>query len=219
MNIPQTPTSQHAERQYLHTLIAGAWLPLLQASIFAAVIAIGVWVIAFFVFDAMDPHKPALVFFVLTWGWMLGRLQRHWLNLTSVEQFFQADINGDGVIGEATPQATAAPAPRRVVINLAQVSDKGAYQSNVINFPGTDEQLNTFAQGLMNGMSLSEKTWTPESKLYSIPEFRNLMTVMFANGLIEYISETDKRQGRRLTDKGTATMKEIATSPLPHPDL
>ena len=204
------------QRGYLHTLVAGAWLPFAQATITATVCAVCLWIVLWIVFDMIDPHKPAIVLFVIVWVYMLIKLQRHWLSLTAVEKFFQRDINGDGVIGDVVVEQKPEPAPRRrVVIDLAQISDGGSYQSNTINFPGTDEQLYTFAQGLSNGMALSEKTWTPESKLYSIADYRELKTVMFANGLIEYVSEADKRQGIRLTDKGTAMMKEITASPTP----
>ena len=106
MNIPQ---SQHTDRQYLHTLVAGAWLPLFQSTIFAGVIGIVVLTIAYFVFDARDPFKWSIVSFVIAWAYMIWTFLRHWLSLTTVEQIIQQDINGDGVIGEATPQPTARP--------------------------------------------------------------------------------------------------------------
>jgi hypothetical protein len=222
MNTTQSP---HAERQYLHTLVAGAWLPLAQSTSIAAAVAIGTWVIAYFVFDAVDPHKPAIILFVITWVYTMFKLQRHWLNLTSIEQIFQKDFNGDGVIGEAIEQPKAEAKPRRVVIQIDTVKENGNYQvgdsTDIINFPCSDDQLYTLAQGLLNGMPFSEKTWTGNGKPFSIQEFRDLKIVMFKkrNGdkepLIEYVSEKDKRQGIRLTATGKKVMEQIATSPTP----
>lgn len=207
----------HAERQYLHTLVAGAWLPFVQSTLTALVIAIGTWVITYFVFDLRDPHKWAITIFVIVWIYMLVTLQRHWLNLTTVEEFFQQDINGDGVIGEATEQQSAKP--RRVVIQLDTVKEDGHYQvgdsSALVNLPCSDDQLYTLAQGLSNGMSFSEKVWTGNGKPFSTADFRNLRAEMFKHNLIEYVNEKDKRQGIRLTSAGAAVMKECVTSPTP----
>jgi hypothetical protein len=222
MNIPTPTTSGHAERQYLHTLVAGAWLPLLQSTIIAVVVAIGTWIIAWLVFDAVDPHKPAILFFVLTWVYMLIKLQRHWLSLTTVEQFIQRDLNGDGVIGEATGQPSVTP--RHVVIQIDTVKENGQYQvgdtSALIKLPCSDEQLRTLAVGLLSGLPFSEKQWTPtkDGKPFAANEFRALRAEMQKQKLVEYVNDKDPRQGIRLTDAGRAVMEEYADSPT-RPDL
>ena len=211
----QTP---HAERQYLHSMTAGAWLPLTQATVTALAVAIGTWLIAWIVFNAMDPHKPAIVLFVITWIYMIVRLQRHWLDLTTVEKFFQTDINGDGVIGDVE-QPEEKITPRKVVIQIDSVKEDGHYQvgdqSNLIKLSVSDEQLHTLAMGLINGLSFSEKVWTGKDKPFSTNEFRTLRDEMKANGLTEYVNDKDPRQGIRLTDAGRAVMEEYANSPTP----
>ncbi len=210
-------TSQHAERQYLHTLVAGALLPLAQSTITALVVAIGTYAIAAIVFDAVDPHKPAILFFAITWVFMLLKLQRHWLSLTAVEKIMQMDLNRDGVIGEATEQAEAQP--RRVVIMMDRVKENGHYevgdQSALVKLPCDDEQLHTLAMGLINGLPFSEKQWTGKDKPFSTNEFRELRAEMQKHDLIEYVNDKDPRQGIRLTDAGRAVIEEYAASPTP----
>ena len=199
-------------------MTAGAVLPFTQATIIAFVVGIGTYVIAWLVFDAMDPHKPAILFFVLTWVAMLVKLQGHWLTRTTgiIERIIERDINNDGMIGNAQP---AEVKPRKIMIDLSTISRDKAYQSSRINFPGTEEQLVTLANGLVNGMSFTERVWSGDGKLYSVPEFRELKTVLFAHVLIEYVSEKDKRQGIRLTEKGNLAMRELANSPTPPEDI
>ena len=214
------PSSQHAERQYLHTLVAGAWLPLVQSTIFAGVIGIVVLTIAYFVFDARDPFKWSILSFVGTWAYMIWMSIRHWWSLTTVEQILQRDINGDGVIGEATPQPSAKP--RRVIVELYKVKEDGHIQvgdvSNLVKLSCSDEQLQTLAMGLENGLPFSEKQWCGKDKPFSTDDFRSLRAEMLANGLTEYVNDKDKRQGVRLTDAGRAVMSEYS-SPLPRPEV
>jgi len=194
-------------------MIAGALLPFTQASIIAGVIGVGTWSIAWLVFDMLDPHKPAIFAAVVTWVVMLVKLQKHWLARTTqkAETIIQRDIDHDGVIGPKPEE----PKPLRVMVDLSTVSKDKSYQQSRINFPGTQSQLETLAAGLLNGMAFTERTWSGNGRLYTSPEFRELKTVMFAHGLIEYISEADKRQGIRLTDKGTLAMRELSNSPTP----
>ncbi len=216
MNIQQQ-TRPHAEREYLHTFTAGALLPMVQATLLAGGVFLGVWITARLVFDAVDPHKSAILFSVITWVWTIFRLFRHWLSLTTVETILQRDINGDGMIGNVA-QPSAQSEARKIRIELSKVTE-GRYQSNTIDFPCDDEQLNTLAMGLINGMSFSEKTWAGEGKVFSSPEFRALKDVMKKHNLAEYVSEKDVRQGMRLTEEGRALMEKIAPpSPAPLED-
>ena len=122
--------------------------------------------------------------------------------------------------GEATPQLTARP--RRVVIQLDTVKEDGHYQvgdqTDNINLPCDDAQLQTLALGLINGMPFSEKQWTGKDKPFSTNQFRELRDAMKFNGLTEYVNEADPRQGIRLTAAGRAVMEECA-SPLPQPEV
>lgn len=216
MNIPTTTPKQ--EREYLHTVSAGAVLPFLQATGFAVVIFIAVYVIAAVVFNAMDPHKSAAFFAALAWVWMIWRLIKHWLYLTTpmIETIVQRDINGDGVIGQ--PQATTNDEPRavRVVnIRLDQVTSDKHYKSDMINFSCDDEQLYQLAFGLTNEppLTFAERYWTGAGKPFSTNEFRAVVSEMEKHGLCEYVNAQEPKQGRRLTESGRKLFQEIA---LPH---
>lgn len=216
MTLQQTHTKQ--EREYLHTLIAGAVLPFIQATTFAAVIFVAVWVIAAVVFNAMDPHKPAAFIAAVAWAWFLNRLFRHWLSLTTptqiIERVIQKDINGDGVIGPK-PQAPAKEEPRVVNIRLDKITSDNHYQSDLINFPCDDEQLFKLAYGLTNDppLTFAERYWTGAGKPFSTNEFRAVIAVMEKHGLCEYVNPQEPKQGRRLTESGRKLFEEIA---LPH---
>jgi len=219
MNIPQSqPTHPHAEREYLHSFTAGAALPFAQASIMGLVVFIVSWLIARMVFDAVDPHKSAILFGSGTWVWYLFKLFKHWLTLTAVETILQRDINGDGMIGDVE-QPTVKNEARRVRIELEKIQD-GHYQSNTIDFPCDDEQLYTLAMGLMNNIPFSERAWTGTGKPFSTNEFREIKVVMKKHALVEYVNDADVRQGMRLTAEGRALMEKIALpSPTPPESL
>lgn len=212
MNIPQ-PNNQSADKQYLHTLSAGAFLPFMQATGFGLAVFVAVFVIALFVFDAMDPHKPALLFGVIAWVVMLYRLFRHWLNLTTFETVIQRDINGDGVIGRSEQVPVEEEAPR--VIRIQLVKDDGHLSADTIDLPGDRESLGTLARGLLNGMPFSESMWTGKGKPFSSKSFRALRDVMKQKGLCEYINESDPRQGIRLTEEGRQVMQHFASPHSP----
>jgi hypothetical protein len=142
------------------------------------------------------------------------RLFRHWLSLTTVEKKLQIDINGDGVIGNVN-QPTVKSGARKVRIELEKIQDSH-YQSNTIDFPCDDDQLYALAMGLMNNIPFSERAWTGTGKPFSTNDFRDVKDVMKKHGLVEYVNDTDVRQGMRLTATGRALMEKI-TLPSPTP--
>jgi len=215
MNIQ--PQNQ-SNREYLHTLRAGAFLPFMQATFMALVITIVIWLIAAFVFNAMDPYKPAILLGSIAWAVMLFRLFSHWLNLTTVETLIQRDINGDGVIGQTAPAPVTEPAPRVVRIRLDTISADQHYQSNTITFPCDDDQLQALAKGLISGLPFSEKFWTGKGKPFSVNMFREVRDVMKTHDLCEYVNDADPRQGIRLTATGRALMEKIASPTPPQAD-
>jgi len=202
---PKPPT--YAEKQFLHTFSAGALLPLLQSTITAFVIFIVVFVIATLVFDAVDPFKPAGVIATLVWGFTWLSLQKRWLSLTRLEEIFNVDLNNDQVIGE----------PQVVKIQVTDVKESGHVEIHNIDLPTTPQKLSALAQGLLNGMSCSEKTWTGAGKPFSSPEFRSLRTEMLRRGILEYVSPKDPRQGIQLTKVGRAVMRHYSDLPSPTP--
>lgn len=215
MNIPNQPISksQHAEREYLHTMSAGAFLPFMQASIMALVVFIVTYAISLIVFDAVDPHKPALLFGAISWLWMLYRLFGHWLKLTTVEQVFGVDINGDGVIGSSVndPSKTNDEAK---VIRIQLVKENG-HVSDTLELPCDDEQLSKLAKGLLNGLPFTESFWTGKGKPFSTNTFRELRDVMMKRALCEYINAGEPRQGIKLTDEGKRIMEYFAAPHSP----
>lgn len=222
-NPSSSTSSPHAERQYLHTMVAGALLPFAQATITALVIAVGTWVIAWLVFDVLDPYKPALFFGVVSWVGMLVKLQSHWLKLTTIENILRVDLDGDHHIGEA-PKAEVKP--RRIVIQLDQVTEDGHYQvgdvSSRVELPGTDEQLYALAQGLINGMPFTDRTWSGDGKLYTGQEWRELKEELFKrhgdrDPIIEYVNPQNKKHGIRLTPAGRKFFEEVIADNSPPP--
>lgn len=206
-----TQTQSQTDKQYLHTLIAGAFLPFIQSTFMALVVFCVTWLIAWMVFDVLDPHKPAIFCGAITWAWMMWKLFRHWLALTTpaLEVLTQRDINNDGVIGQPQPVEEA---PR--VIRIQIIKDNG-HVSDTIDLPCDDDQLSTLARGLLNGLPFSETMWTGKGKPFSSREFRSLRDVMMKRGLCEYINDADPRAGIRLTDDGRALMENFAAPHSP----
>lgn len=201
-----------AEKQFLHTYTAGAILPLTQASITAFLVFIGSFVVATFVFDAIDPLKPSVVFAVIAWigTWMMR--QKLWTTLASFEQWSGIDINNDGVIGSDEPQPKRDP----IVIRIDDVSAGGHYQSNTHIFPDwlTDDQLATLANGLINlNRPFSRREWTVRSRLFSDGQYRELQSFLIKHGMIETSSDKSSNGGFVLTRAGRAAMEQLLPSP------
>lgn len=203
-----------SEKQFLHTYTAGAMLPLTQASITAALVFVGSFVLAYFVFDALDPLKPSAILAVIAWiGTWLTR-QNLWVHLATFERITGIDVNNDGVIGDPTSPQT----PRRdpIVVRVDEVSN-GHYRSNTHEFPDwlTDDQLTQFANGVINlHRPVSRREWTVRSRLFSDNEYRDLQSFMVKHGMLEQSSDRSANGGFTLTPAGLAVMKQYA-SPSP----
>lgn len=209
----QPPPVVTRDTQYLHTYTVGAILPFLQASITAVLIFIGSLVVAYFVFDIIDPLKPAVTLATLSWiGTWLAR-QSRWLMLTA-ERLTGIDINRDGVVG------TEKKEPDVIRIQVREIKQDGAYQvHDNIDLPISREQLEALARGLLNGVPFSERKWTaPNNDIFSSNEFRTLRSIMVRRQLIELVNEKDARQGYKLTHQGRSIMEYYA-SPSPTPDV
>ena len=211
MNLPQT-TNPHSERAYLHTLIAGAFLPFIQSLSLGVVVTIATWLIAALVFDALDPHKPAILLGVLSWAFMLWRLLRHWINLTTIRDIIR-DVADDGQLNNSIhDDEVEEEAPQTIRIQLIK---ENGHVSDIIDLPASKEQLNALANGLRNGLPFSERYWTGKGKVFSTNGFRALKDVMMKRGLCEYVSADDPRQGIRLTPEGSAVMQNFASPHSP----
>lgn len=205
VQIPSPPT--YADRQFLHTFLAGAFLPLVQATITAVMVGIGTLTVLYLV-DAIDKLKPSLIVAAIVWvvTWLF--LQRRWLTLTSLEQITGIDFNQDGQIGKPVKE------PEQFVIRLDEITADKHYRSRSIDSVISKEQLTIVARGLLNGIPFSERSWTGSGKPLSINEFRSLRSVWLKHALIEVANDKDPRQGFELTDQGWAVMEKLAGLPV-----
>ena len=204
-----TPPANYADKQFLHTFQVGVWLPLVQASIIAMMSMVGTGV-GLYLFDAVDYVKPLLVMFVLTWIMTFLYLMRRWLNLTAFERMTGIDLNGDGVIGKKKPVEP-------LVIRIDDVRD-GRYRSREVKLDVTEEQLQEFARGSLNGISFTERNWTGRGKPFSSGQdgtFRPFRSMWLKQGLVEVVSDKDNRQGFEFTDTGWAMLEKLADHPDP----
>lgn len=197
-----------AGRQHLHTLVAGAWLPLAQATATGVITFIVVLIIS----SSLRWRDP------LTWGGCIGAiawslswfsLQRHWFSLTALEQVTGLDLNKDGYIG--TPPASVQPDH---MIHV-RMSDTSHGNLHILDFqlPATFEQMSSLANGLNIGTTLSERNWTGQGRPFSIQEFTELRNEMIKRGLVRLASDKDPRQGYILTGPGQALIKQYLPSP------
>lgn len=193
----------YSEKQFLHSFIAGAVLPLVQALITAILLAVLWYACAVIFFDAMDALKISGGVFIVALVVCWLSLQKRWLSLTSIETLLNVDLNKDKVIGKVEPV--------RVRVELQEVKDNGHYQVEIVDLPGSPEKLRTFSQGLMAGTPASEKYWTGSGKLFSTMEFRTLKNEMVRRGLMAYVSAKDPRQGHELTKAGRAVARRLAS--------
>jgi hypothetical protein len=196
--VQQAPPS-YSERQFLHTYLAGAFLPFLQASI-TAIMAGVLTVIVCLKLRAVDILEPTLMVMAVVWAGAWLFLQRRWLNLTALERALNWDLNRDGYIGQA-------PAPKsETVIRLDDVKENGHFQSFTYKFPVSEEQLIILADGVINrGRPLSRREWTPKVNGFSDDEYRDLQSTMLKHGLLE-----PRGTGFDLTRPGRAMMRYYA---------
>jgi hypothetical protein len=173
---PQPTHPTYSDRQFLHTYLAGALLPLLQATITAAMVMLGAVVLLYY-FDAIDLLKPAFVVGLLTWVGTWLYLQRRWLTLTA-ERALNWDINGDGHIGKPEPKP-------ETVVRVDKVKADGHYQSSRYKFSVEDDQLLVFARGMMEGKPISRRRWSGPDKVFSDGEYRTFQTELIKWQLIE----------------------------------
>jgi hypothetical protein len=177
---PQPPA--YSDRQFLHTYAAGAFLPLVQATITAALVMLATGVLLY-LFNVLDWAKSAVIVGVFIWvaAWLY--LQTRWINLTKLEAFLRMDLNGDGQIGNAPP-------PEPFTINLNDISEETrSFSQKRMDLTEviTREKLIAFSVGLIkHNRPISRREWTPKStKGFSDDEYRAWQTVMIRSGLIE----------------------------------
>lgn len=205
----QPAPPNYADRQYLHTFLVGAMLPLVQAVITAVMAGVGTLTVLL-LFDAVDVWKPTLVVSaitcVLTWIY----LQRRWLTLTSLEKLTGWDLNNDKHVGEPVK------APQVVRIQVDRLEHGHIRQMILADLPISAEKLKVLANGLLMGVPFSEREWTGIRRIMSSEEFRYLRSTMLKRELLVAKSDKDHRVGFELTDAGWALMEKFGDA-LPEP--
>lgn len=205
--IPQpTQSTPYVDKQFLHTFLAGAFLPLTQATITAGMAGIGTLTLLY-LFDAIDYLKPMLIVSAVVWVLTWLYLQRRWLNLTSLEKMTGIDINGDGQIGNSKK------ASEPLVIRLDEVGANGHYRSRTMSMDIKKEQLVELSRGLLDGIPFTEREWTGKGKPFSSGQggsFRKVRSDWLKQGFLEVVSDKDNRQGFDLTDAGWAFCAKMA---------
>lgn len=191
--------SSYAERQFLHTFVAGAILPLVQAFITGAIVFVVALTFALRA-GAMDPFSWPITLGVVAFGGMWIGLQRRWLTLTNLERILNVDLNQDDVIGEPKSREP-------VVIRIDKIMN-GHYQSSMVRLPVSEEQLIALARGFELHRPFTEREWTGEGKAFSSEEFRELRREMLRRELIMRKSARGTRPGYVLTGDGIETMKK-----------
>ncbi len=86
----------------------------------------------------------------------------------------------------------------------------------ILDLPIQPEQLHSWADGLANGLSLSESTWTGSGKLFSTSEYRSMRDTLIQRGLARWKNPGSPKQGWELTVAGRAVVREAAVQSLPY---
>jgi hypothetical protein len=97
----------------------------------------------------------------------------------------------------------------RVRVELNNKSD-GMNQTRYFELPLSDAKLIPLARAVLNGQPFTERRFTGAGALLSSDEFRRLRGVMREYGLIEQVSESDARQGYKLTHAGQLLFEQVA---------
>jgi len=194
--------STYSDKQFLHTFVAGAALPFIQASITAFVVMVGV-VIMLYVFDSIDFVKPMIITggltFVVTWL----ALQRRWLKLTDLEKIFGTDLNDDGVVGE----------PKQIRIQLDEVQNGHIRQTQMFTLPCDEDELILIAERVRAGIPFSEKEWTGAGKPFSVSRFREIRSEMLKRQMLVPASAKSGKQGYVFTRAGQGLLNYYAPPP------
>lgn len=210
----QLPTQHTHDKQFLHTPSAGVITPLAQALTTAVIVFVSIYVIAWVVFDSLDPHKPAVIISAISLLFMWTSRMRMWSSLvTHIETMTGIDINNDNRIGEQDDNEE--PRVSRVRIELSRVID-GHYSASSFDLPKgvTEDHLAQIAHDIfILGRTFAETELSGPGKI-SLPKFRQLRGVMERQELCEKIG-TASNAPFELTDQGEAWLKQYLPSPPP----
>jgi len=199
-----TQRTSYAEKQFLHTMLAGATLPFVQAALTALIMAIATAGVIY-LFDGIDYIKPmigiGLITFVIIWL----MLQRRWLTLTDIERLTGLDLNNDKHVGEVKTG--------KVRVQIDNVTPQGHIdQQMMFDLPATPEQLKAYAHGIIHeDKTPSETEWSPikAGKPFSLDQIRSLKDEMIKRGLMVKANNKNSNLGFVHTHIGKTVLKRI----------
>ncbi|SRR6266498_2516572 len=197
---PRSPG--YGEKQFLHTVGAGAWLPLLQAFITGVILF--VLAAAFcYVFNVWDWFAPSLIIGAVAMVAMWLVLQFRWLDLTKLERVMGADLNGDGRVGPVQTR-------RSVHVQIDHIKGPGHLESGkMFDLPISEEQLLELARGTLAGIPFAEKKWCGAGLPFSLNEFRWLRAELIKRELLQMANVRDVRQGYVWTEEAMRFFEEL----------
>lgn len=182
-------------REHL-SIQSGLTLPLAQAIVTGIMTGTMVWVIGYWA--GWEPK------FVITGSAGAVVMLADWISL--VRAWRRRVDTLAGVSQDPPPLLDEQPRS-----TLLEMSIDGGHTLRYADLPTTREQLVRLATGVMDGATLSEATWTPET--FSRREFTKLKTALVRRGLAAHRSARDPARGIVLTRPGEAAFRWLADMP------
>ena len=210
--IPAVKAEAPAKVSNLHTLEAGAQLPVAQSFVWGMVGA--VVTIAVTAWSRMRFETVALLTvlaFAGSFGASWGIYQRRWFALTKREMARGLDLNGDGWIGRPgygmPARGRFAPA---LHVQVDEVTSEGHVRvSKLFDLPAAQSQLEELAEGLLRQKRpFSFREWTGKGRPFSDDQFEALRQELMKRGLA-VMSGADARRGLELTKVGRRVFEHI----------
>jgi len=170
-------------------------VPLLLTAISGTLIGLPLGVVAAFI-----PGAPWWIALVVAYGivtpviWALLAFP-HLRALWAIEEITGLDLDGDGEAGKPVQQTF-----------MIEVTTRGSIKR--IPFPGQPARFACLVKGLLAGAPLTEKKWTPASKLYSKPTLRRIRAILLEAGYWKWNNPLFHFTGGCLTDPGRDALEE-----------
>jgi len=210
---PGSPATTISQTAFLHTLIAGAWLPLQLALISGVLVGLlTAWVTAFYLPN--DSLFLSGLFSLLTTlgTWIFFQTQRVRL-INFVERISNQDINGDGLIAEAEPTETK----HTITVDLRVIS-KTSDITYRAQFAGiSDERMALFARGTLRGRPMTITEWSGKGKPFSRREVEQIMGEMYDRQMVELKNPKNKKDGYVPSKAGWETLRKLKAVIPPPP--
>ena len=157
-------------------------------------------------------HFPQAAQFGLTAG--AGVALVAWLDYRGrwqyiLESLLNVDLNQDGQIGDSAHDLEPAQTnenhePVKVIIE----HDQGRHLQ-FIDLPAEPGQLTAFADGVLEGRSLSQAAWTGRGQPFSRSEYDAFRDELIRRGLAQWRSPGEPAQGWELLASGRAVLRHF----------